>query len=90
MELGGTAVACVALVAFFLLFFCLRPAPLVLSATWDPELVEIWDRAPRPSTLCTKTACCFRMVSAMLLHVAASAIYPVRKEWKPMWNPLKG
>ena len=23
-----------------------RPAPLVLSATWDAELVEAWERAP--------------------------------------------
>ena len=23
-----------------------RPAPLVLSATWDAELVEVWERAP--------------------------------------------
>ena len=44
------AIAVCHLGTFFLctdVFESSRPAPLVLSATWDPKLVEIWDRTPR-------------------------------------------
>lgn len=96
-----------------------RPAPLVLSATWDPKLVEIWDRTPRHQErarcvyillffvfklLCFVLRFFIFFVFVDFVHrwlnwtrlaygfcnVAASALYPVRKEWKPCGILWKG